>query len=90
MGKLSHALQSLAKLISSKRKFKCTGIDHKAFKNIKQNVACNNLLDYPYFNNKCFTNTYYINLQLVAIIIQERKLISFYSRNRTVHEKGIH
>ena len=47
----SHTLAPLTNIISSKVEFKWIKIKQDAFDEIKQIVACNNLLTYTYFKN---------------------------------------
>ena len=50
-------------------------------------MACNNLLAYPDFNDKFKIHTNARYLQLLSVIIQEGKLISFYSIKLTDAQK---
>ena len=77
--KQSHLLQPLTILTSKKVKFKWTVVEQKSFNEIKQIFAHNTLFTYPDFN-KCFDiNMVDSEYQLVSVIGQYWKPISFYS-----------
>ena len=76
--KRSHLLQPLTALTSTKVQFKWTDVEQKVFDKIKQIVACNTLLIYPYSNKYFDKHTDASDFQLGSVIIQYGKLISFY------------
>ena len=76
----SHLLQPLTSLTSNKVNFKWTDVEHKAFDEIKRTVAHNTLLVYPDFNKLFNIHTDASYHQLEAVIFQEGKPISIYSR----------
>ena len=55
--RLSHMLEKLTYLTSSKVKFNLTEAKQKSFKNIIQTVSCNNLLTYTDFKKRFVINT---------------------------------
>ena len=75
----SHTLAPLTRLTYIKRKFKWTQVKTYAFDKIKRIMARNNLLTYPYFNEKNKIHTDARTFQLRAVIIQKVKPIASYS-----------
>ena len=75
----SHMLETLTRLTSIEQKFKWTQVEKGAFDWIKLIMARNNLLTYPYFNEKFKICTNASAFQLRAVIIKKGKPISFYS-----------
>ena len=75
----SHALTTLTKIFSIKVKFKWTKTKKIAFDEIKQIVACDNLLTYPDFTKEFKIYTDARDLQLGEVIIQKVKPIALYS-----------
>ena len=67
----SHSLAPLTITESNKRKFEWTKVKKYAFKKIKQIVACDTLLTYPYFNKAFKIHTDASVFQLGAVIIQK-------------------
>ena len=91
-----HLINLLTVLMSNKVNFKCTGMEHKSFYDIKHAVAQNTLLAYPDFNKRFDIHTDSSGFQLVAVIIQDGKPRGFYSckltgtqTQYTVTEKGL-
>ena len=74
----SHILHPLTALTSTKVKFKWTGVEQKAFDEIKRTVAHNTILAYPKFNKVYNTHMDASNHQLGAVIRQEGKPTAFY------------
>ena len=86
----------LTDITSINDKFKPNKTKQDALNEIKWIMACNNLLAYPDFNDKFKIHTNARYLQLLSVIIQEGKLISFYSikladaqKRHTVTEKEL-
>ena len=48
--RLSHTLEPLTNLMSSKGNYKWADVEHKVFENINRIVACNTLLAYTGLN----------------------------------------
>ena len=87
--KLSHLLQPLTALTPNKVKSKWTFFEQKLFDEIKWIVIRDTLLIYPDFN-KCFgIHTDSSEFQLVAVINQYGKPITFYSRKLKKRNNGI-
>ena len=70
---------TLTELTSSKLRFKCADVEHKAFDEIKQTVAHETLLAHPDLNKRFDIHVNTINFQMGAVISQEAKAIAFYS-----------
>ena len=81
--RLSHLLHPLTALESNKVKLKWTDLEQKAFDYIKRAVAQDTFLVHPYFNERFDIHTDAINCQLGAVISQNDKPISLYSRKLT-------
>ena len=79
----SHMLAPLTKLTSIKKKFKWENVEQDSFNKIKQIVARETLLTYPYFNKVFKTRTNAGIFQLGAFISHKGKQIAFYSRKLT-------
>ena len=79
----SHTLAPLTKLTPINGKFQSTKFEQYAFDKIKWIMDCDNLLNYPDFNETFKTHTDASAIQLGAIIIQKDKPIDFYSRKLT-------
>ena len=73
-------LAPLTESMSSKVKFNWTKIEQQVFEEIKQIVACNILLSYTYFNRELKINNDARRFQLGAVIGQDVKPITFYSK----------
>ena len=77
-------------------KFKWTRTEQYAFYKIKRVVACDNLLNYPDFNEELKIIINASDIQLGAVISQKGKPIAFYiiklteyQRRYTVTERGM-
>ena len=81
--RLSHLLQTLTELTSTKVTSKWTDVEQKPFDKIKQIFARNTLLIYPDFNARFDIHTYASDFKLGAEMIQEGKPISLYRRKLT-------
>ena len=82
-------LKPLTGLTSSKVKFKWTDIENKDFDEVKRIVECNNLFSYPDCNKKFYIHNDARYLQLVEVISQEVRPITFCNIKVTVHRRGI-
>ena len=58
-------------------KFKLTQVEQDAFEEIERIVACNNLSDYPDFNEEFKIHTNASDLQRGAVMIQKGKTEHF-------------
>ena len=76
----SHTLAPLTEITPNKMKFKWTKIKQDAFEEVKRIVACDTLLTGPDFNEEFKMNTNASKFQFGAVIIQNGKLITFYSK----------
>ena len=72
-----HMLAPLTRLTYIKRKCKWTQVKQYTFDKIKQILARNNLLTYPYFNETFKIHTDSRALQLGAVISHKVKHITF-------------
>ena len=79
----SYLLHPLNTLTENKVRFKWTGVEQKAFDEIKRAVAQDTLLEYPYFNKRFDIHMDAIYYQLGAVISHNGKSIAFYSRKLT-------
>ena len=84
--RLSHLLHPLTALTSPKVKFKLTGVEYKAFDNIKRTIIHDTLLSYMYFNKFFDIHMDASDYQLGSVISQNGKPIAFYSRTLTETE----
>ena len=75
-----HLLHHLTALTSHKVRFKWTELEQKAFDDINRAVSQDTLLEYPDLNERFDIHMDASNYQLVAVITQHSKTISFYSR----------
>ena len=66
--------------MSIRVKFRWTDVKQKEFKNIKQILDYNNLLDYPDFNKQVDIHTDYRYIQLGVIISQKGKPVALYNK----------
>ena len=78
--KRSDILAPLTRLTSDKQKWAWTDVEQKAFDTIKTLVSRETLLTYPNFNKPFVIHTDASHTQLGAVISQENKPITFYSR----------
>ena len=79
-GRLSHLLQPLTALTSTKVYFKWTDVKQQAFHKIRQIVTHETLLIYMYFNEIFDIHKDASYFQLVAVMSQNGKPIALYSR----------
>ena len=75
----SHTLAPLTKITSNKVKFKWNRIKQDAFDEIKQIVSSDTLLNYLNFNETFKIHTDSSNFQLGEVIIQNGKIVYFYT-----------
>jgi hypothetical protein len=78
--KRSHMLAPLTGLVSPSVKYKWGEEQKIAFDEFKQKVIQETLLTFPDFEKQCHVYTDASNKQLGAVIMQEGKLLAFYSR----------
>ena len=76
----SHVLAPLTAIASSKKKFKWTNTEQKAFEEAKRMVAREALLAYPDFNKEFHVYSDASDYQLGGIIMQDEKPLAFYTR----------
>ena len=81
--KQSYLLQPLTALTPNKVNFKWTVVEQKPFDEIKQIVACDNLLIYLDFNKQFDVHIYSIGFQVGLFIRQDSKSIAFYRHKLT-------
>ena len=77
--RLSPLLRPLTTHTPYKVNSKWTDVEQKSFDDIKQVVAHDTLLAYPYFNRRSYIHLGASNYQLVSVIGQEGKPISLYT-----------
>ena len=78
-----HTLAPLTKITPNKRKYKWTKIEQDDFDEIRRNVDRNTLLNYPDFIEELKIQIDANKFQLVVVISQDGKPITFYIRNLT-------
>ena len=84
--RISHTLATLIKITPNKVKFKWNKTEQYDFEEIKQIVARDTLLAYPYFNKEFRINTYARNFKLGAVI-RQNGTYRFYIRKLTGDQK---
>ena len=72
----------------SKKKLKWTGVNQKAFEDIKKVMTKETILTSPNFNEVFEIHTDTSDRQLGAIIYQNGKPLSFYSRKRSSSQRN--
>ena len=72
-----HTLAPLTRLTYITKNFKCKQVKQDTFDDIKQIMACNNLLTYPDFNETFKIHTSSRAFKLGAVIIHKGKYIAF-------------
>jgi hypothetical protein len=79
----------LTSLTSSKVKFEWHSSHHQAFEKVKKVIGKEVLLSYSDFNKPVLFNLYNdaSDHQLGAVIMQDKKLIAFYSRKLNTSQK---
>jgi hypothetical protein len=83
----SELLDPLTSLTSSKVKFEKHSYHQKAFDKIKKVIGTEVLLCYPDFNKPFHLYTDASDHQFVAVIMQDKKPIAFYSRKLNTAQK---
>ena len=76
-------LAILTEITPCKVKFEWTKFEQYAFDEINRILACDTLLDYPYFNEEFKIHTNASDFQLGNIISQKGKIIALYCRKIT-------
>ena len=81
--KRSHLLAPLTELTSKKAKWRWTDVHQAAFTEVKRVIARETILAYPDFDKPFDIHTDASQIQLGAVISQEKKPVAFYSRKLT-------
>ncbi len=83
----SHVLAQLAKLTSKKVKWKWGTVESQAFQAMQKLISKHTLLAFPDFTKPFFIHTDASYTQLGAVISQDDKPITFYSRKLNSAQK---
>jgi len=86
--RLSHLLEPLSRLTSTKGPFKWTHEQQDAFEELKKTIASETMLFFPDYTKPFDLYTDASDVQLGAVLMQENRPIAFFSRKLTSYQRN--